>query len=102
EDGQPIGYADPSEQTGPGTGLEQLIAGVFHQDRFLQLLRNFTAYDSTGDDGLLKRIAKPHQYFAVNRAVGETIKAVGSHGKAGVVWHTQGSGKSMEMELYTH
>src|SRR5699024_7098874 len=45
---------------------------------------------------------KPHQYFAVTKAIGSTVEAVGSHGKAGVVWHTQGSGKSMEMELYTH
>jgi type I restriction enzyme R subunit len=51
--------------------------------------------------GLVKRIAKPHQYFAVTKAVGSTIDAVRSNGKAGVVWHTQGSGKSMEMELYT-
>ena len=49
-----------------------------------------------------KRIAKPHQYFAVTKAVGTTVDAVESNGKAGVVWHTQGSGKSMEMELYAH
>ena len=49
-----------------------------------------------------KRIAKPHQYFAVTKAVGSTIDAVESDGKAGVVWHTQGSGKSMEMELYAN
>src|SRR5690606_16107423 len=53
-------------------------------------------------DGLVKRIAKPHQYFAVTKAVGSTVAAAESNGKAGVVWHTQGSGKSMEMELYTH
>ena len=50
----------------------------------------------------MKRLAKPHQYFAVSKAVGKTIEAVRSHGRAGVVWHTQGSGKSMEMELYAN
>ena len=54
------------------------------------------------DGGLVKRIAKPHQYFAVSKAVRKTIEAVRSDGRAGVVWHTQGSGKSMEMELYAN
>ena len=46
--------------------------------------------------------AGPHQYSAVTRAVGSTIQAVESNGKAGVAWYTQGSGKSMEMEPYTN
>ncbi|MGX9672056.1 type I restriction endonuclease subunit R [Mycobacterium sp. HM-7] len=81
--------------------LETLIDGLFNTERFLQLLRNFTAFDQDGD-GLTKRIAKPHQYFAVTKAVGSTVQAAETNGKAGVVWHTQGSGKSMEMELYAH
>ncbi|MDN5796947.1 MAG: type I restriction endonuclease subunit R [Intrasporangium sp.] len=105
DDGDPLGFGHFDHEAGHdehlGTGLDHLIDGVFNQDRFLQLLRNFTAFDR-GAEGLAKRIAKPHQYFAVNKAVARTIEAVRSHGKAGVVWHTQGSGKSMEMELYTH
>ena len=81
------------------TALEVLLFGVANQERFLQLQRSFVAFDE-GADGLAKRIAKPHQYFAVTKAVGSTVLAVESNGKAGVVWHTQGSGKSMEMELY--
>jgi type I restriction enzyme R subunit len=83
------------------TGMEIALLGLYNQERFLQLLRSFVAFDE-GSDGLAKRIAKPHQYFAVNKAVGSTVQAVESNGKAGVVWHTQGSGKSMEMELYTN
>lgn len=83
------------------TAMETAIEGLYNQDRFLQLLRDFTAFDENAD-GLTKRIAKPHQYFAVTKAVGNTVVAVESNGKAGVVWHTQGSGKSMEMELYTN
>ncbi|WP_051138781.1 type I restriction endonuclease subunit R [Agromyces italicus] len=82
------------------TALEDAVDGLYNQERFLQLMRDYTAFDE-GDDGLSKRIAKPHQYFAVAKAVGTTIDAVRTNGKAGVVWHTQGSGKSMEMELYT-
>ncbi|WP_036284225.1 type I restriction endonuclease subunit R [Microbacterium luticocti] len=81
--------------------LDDALLGLYNQERFLQLLRNFTAFDE-GPDGLVKRIAKPHQYFAVTKAVGRTVEAVASNGKAGVVWHTQGSGKSMEMELYAN
>lgn len=84
----------------PITELDLLIDGVFNVERFGQLHRDFTAFDAT-ESGLIKRIAKPHQYFAVTKAVGATVRAVDSDGRAGVVWHTQGSGKSMEMELYT-
>jgi type I restriction enzyme, R subunit len=81
--------------------LDDALSGLYNQERFLQLVRNYTAFDE-GSEGLVKRIAKPHQYFAVTKAVGSTIQAVETNGKAGVVWHTQGSGKSMEMELYTN
>lgn len=83
------------------TALDSLLSGVFNQLRFLQLLTGYVAFDA-GEDGLTKRIAKPHQYFAVTKAVGATVQAVQTNGKAGVVWHTQGSGKSMEMELYAN
>ncbi|MBT2517661.1 type I restriction endonuclease subunit R [Streptomyces sp. ISL-90] len=81
--------------------LDDALNGLYNQERFLQFVRSFTAFDE-GSAGLVKRIAKPHQYFAVTKAVGSTIQAVETNGKAGVVWHTQGSGKSMEMELYTN
>jgi len=83
------------------TGLDLALFGLFNQLRFLQLMRSFTAFDE-GAEGLAKRIAKPHQYFAVTKAIGSTVSAVESNGKAGVVWHTQGSSKSMEMELYAN
>ncbi|MEV6411030.1 type I restriction endonuclease subunit R [Kribbella sp. NPDC051718] len=93
--------SDTKDDTSTGVELEWLLDGVCNQERFLQLQRNFVAFD-TGAEGYTKRIAKPHQYFAVTKAVGSTVAAVESNGKAGVVWHTQGSGKSMEMELYAH
>lgn len=99
DDGMPVppGHSINGEAVLP---IETAIAGLYNPTRFLQLLRSFTAFDA-GAEGLLKRITKPHQYFAVTKAVGSTIDAVRTNGKAGVVWHTQGSGKSMEMELYT-
>ena len=99
DDGAPVppGYTISGEAVLP---IETAIAGLYNPTRFLQLLYSYTAFDA-GAGGLAKRIAKPHQYFAVTKAVGSTIDAVRTNGKAGVVWHTQGSGKSMEMELYT-
>lgn len=101
DDGKPVTLGEVLEDVHLGTELEFLIEGVFNPTRFLQLQRDFTAFDE-GAEGLEKRIAKPHQYFAVTKAVGSTVQAVQSNGKAGVVWHTQGSGKSMEMELYAN
>ena len=101
DDGEPLGFRATEDLDHLGTGLDQLIDGVFNQDRFLQLMRNVTAF-AQGADGLAMRIAKPHQYFAVNKALWRTVQAVESDGKTGVVWHTQGSGMSMEMELYSH
>ncbi|TDW28937.1 type I restriction endonuclease subunit R [Cryobacterium psychrophilum] len=100
DDGTPVKPGDTNDWDAT-TGMEIALLGLYNQERFLQLLRSFTAFDE-GADGLAKRIAKPHQYFAVTKAVGSTVQAVESNGKAGVVWHTQGSGKSMEMELYTN
>ncbi|TDU88817.1 type I restriction enzyme R subunit [Kribbella voronezhensis] len=101
DDGEPLKLGAVESDDGLGIELEYLLNGVCNQERFLQLLRNFVAFDA-GAEGYAKRIAKPHQYFAVTKAVGTTVEAVESNGKAGVVWHTQGSGKSMEMELYAH
>ncbi len=99
DDGKPLAQGEGVPETDYDTALEIALNGLFNIDRFLQLMRHYTAFDE-GDFGLRKRIAKPHQYYAVSKAVASTIQAVRSHGKAGVVWHTQGSGKSMEMELY--
>jgi type I restriction enzyme R subunit len=81
--------------------LEVLIKGVFEPSRFLDLVRNFIVF-SDESSGLVKRVAKYHQFWAVNTAVGSTIEASGPDGdrRGGVVWHTQGSGKSLEMVLY--
>lgn len=91
--------------------LEVLIKGVFTPERFLDILRNFVVYSdepvtdaTTGQRrrAIIKRIAKYHQYWAVNAAVESTVRASGPDGdkRGGVVWHTQGSGKSFEMVFY--
>ena len=81
--------------------LEVLIRGVFDKRRFLELIRSFTVFEH-GDDGVAKKIAGYHQFHAVQVAVEETIRATSPKGdrKVGVVWHTQGSGKSLTMTFY--
>lgn len=95
------GCLAPTETDGGiTTKLELLIFGLFNVERFGQLFTNFTAFDET-PGGLVMRIAKPHQYFAVTKAVASTVTAMTGDKRAGVVWHTTGAGKSMEMEMYT-
>ncbi|MFC9608618.1 type I restriction endonuclease subunit R [Streptomyces niveus] len=83
-------------------GLDALnlaLHGLFTQDRFLSLTRNFVNFPppKPGEPLSGKRIAKPHQFFAVNKAVDAVVEASRTNGQAGVVWHTQGAGKSEEM-----
>ena len=81
--------------------LEVLIKGVFEPARFLDIVKNFIVF-SDEPKGLVKRVAKYHQYWAVNAAVESTVQAASPEGdrRGGVVWHTQGSGKSLEMVFY--
>jgi type I restriction enzyme R subunit len=76
--------------------LETLIRGLFRKDFFLDYLRYFVLFE---DDGNVKKIAGYHQFHAVRAVVQSVIQASrpGGNRKGGVVWHTQGSGKSIEM-----
>ena len=88
--------------------IEVLVKGMLEPRRLLDLVRNFTVFSDesrTEKSGaktsmLVKKTAKYHQYWAVNKAVHTTVEAVEGDGRAGVVWHTQGSGKSLAMEWY--
>jgi type I restriction enzyme R subunit len=92
---------DGKRLAAPGTPeMEVLVRGVFDPARFLDLVRNFICFSD--EHGLVvKRLAKYHQFHAVNKAVDTTLSAMERRdGRAGVVWHTQGSGKSLEMLFY--
>jgi type I restriction enzyme R subunit len=92
---------DGRELVTDGSQLEVLVRGVFEPARFLDLLRNFVVF-SDEPAGMVKRVAKYHQFWAVNAAIVSTLKASGVDGdrRGGVVWHTQGSGKSFEILCY--
>ena len=81
--------------------LEVLIRGVFDPRRLLDLLRFFIVFESDGDT-VIKKLAGYHQFHAVGRALDATLDASRPDGtrRVGVVWHTQGSGKSLTMAFY--
>ncbi len=109
--GEPAGMAE----------LQVLLAGAFAKERLLQLVRHFTVFEDEGGGKITKKLAGYHQFHAVNVAIEETLRAAGAergiaeHGgffaraqkggeqgdrRIGVVWHTQGSGKSLTMAFY--
>jgi type I restriction enzyme R subunit len=103
--------------------LEVLLKGVFEKQRFLELIRDFIVFEDDGSGRLEKKVAGYHQFHAVRFAVTETLRAaeIQAHAVAetrglyetgrksggqpgdrriGVIWHTQGSGKSLTMVFY--
>ena len=85
--------------------LETLTRGMFDKARLLDIVRNFVVFerDDKDDAKYIKKVAAYHQYWAVKKAVGRTVAAADEKGdhRAGVVWHTQGSGKSLSMMFYS-
>jgi type I restriction enzyme R subunit len=114
--------------------VETLIEGMLNPTTLLDLVRSFIVFEKDKKEDsktgitmieTVKKLAAYHQYYAVNKAVESTLRAVGNRyvdkieeppssyglsdvkdqpegdGKAGVVWHTQGSGKSLSMVFYT-
>jgi type I restriction enzyme R subunit len=79
---------------------ETLVRGLFRRDLLLNYLRNFVLFEDDGE--IIKKVAAYHQFHAVRRAVETTIQAAAPSGdkKGGVVWHTQGAGKSISMCFY--
>lgn len=109
--------------------LKTILEGVFEQRRFLDLIRYFVVFEDQGGGKLIKKMAGYHQFHAVNVALEETLRATqltlppqvgeqresyttgrfeagqqpgGEAGdqRVGVIWHTQGSGKSLTMAFY--
>ena len=114
------GSADPHL-----TELQVMLEGVFEPSRCLAMVRDFIVFDDDGSGSLVKKMAGYHQFHAVKVAVDETLRAaklqraevrVAEEGgqyeagrkpggelgdrRIGVVWHTQGSGKSLTMAFY--
>jgi type I restriction enzyme R subunit len=89
---------DPAESAGKSE-LEVMLRGAFSPTRLLDLIQNFVLFEVDAGK-TTKVLAKYHQVDAVNRAVEATAEAIEGDGRAGVVWHTQGAGKSYSMVFY--
>ena len=92
--------------------LEILLKGMLNPSTLLDLIRNFIVFEKSKKEDAktgitqietVKKLAAYHQYYAVNKAVQSSIIASGKNGdkRGGVVWHTQGSGKSLSMVFYS-
>lgn len=103
--------------------LEVLLRGIFEKRRFLDFIRYFIVFEDSGDGQPVKKMAGYHQFHAVNMAIEQTLRAALEKGgiaerrghyktqpprdaqpgdqRIGVIWHTQGSGKSLTMAFYT-
>ncbi len=81
--------------------LETLIHGVFPKERLLDIVQNFVTFKDDGIN-LVKILAAYHQYHAVNAAIDAALEAslINGDRQGGVVWHTQGSGKSFTMTFF--
>ncbi|MBU3000018.1 type I restriction endonuclease subunit R [Roseovarius nubinhibens] len=93
---------DDEEEAGR-VSLETAIRGLCEPSRLLDLIENFIVYEEE-KAGLIKKLAKNHQFLGVNRAIIEVIRSQdrpeGEAGRLGVFWHTQGSGKSLSMVFF--
>ncbi len=81
--------------------LEVMIEGVFAPERFLELIRDFVLFESDGAR-TWKVMAKYHQVHGVGAAVESVATAIGSDKRGGLVWHTQGAGKSYTMVFFVN
>jgi type I restriction enzyme R subunit len=91
--------------------IETLLKGMLNPATLIDLIKHFVVFEKNKKEdknGLIqietvKKVAAYHQYYAVNKAIENTLKASSIDGdrKGGVVWHTQGSGKSLSMVFYT-
>ena len=90
-----------SEDEPRRVSLEVLLRGTCQPQRLLDYVENFTLF-SDSKSGLVKIIAQNHQVIGVNNAIAATLEARRrGHGRAGVFWQTQGSGKSYSMGFYS-
>ena len=88
---------DNVDPLGEHRDLETLIKGLFKKETFLQFIKHFCIFEE--DKTIIKKIAEYHQYHAVQKAVESVVSSSKPDGdkKGGVIWHTQGAGKSLEM-----
>ncbi len=94
------GSSSPNDQ-------QRLVAGMFDRDNLLDLIRTYTLFTTNDEDQLVKIVARYQQFRAVKLAVKRLLDGSNKFERSGIIWHTQGSGKSLTMmfmvrEMYSH
>lgn len=92
-----------TESSSSLASLDVLIHGMLNPETLLDLIRYFVLFQDDGKGHISKILAAYHQYYAVNKAVDRALLASSGQGdgKGGVIWHTQGSGKSLTMVFFS-
>jgi len=101
------GIEDPDEKLKGVSDLEVLVKGIFQKSRILDIIKKFIVFEADSEKDVskfTKKICLYHQYFGVNKAIQHTLRALKPEGdgKIGVLWHTQGSGKTLSMVFYVN
>jgi type I restriction enzyme R subunit len=100
---QPWRSVDDEHVAPKGTPeMATLLRGVFEKSRFIDYLRHFIVFEEDEKGKITKKIAAYHQFHAVRHAVERTVESIRpqSDRRIGLIWHTQGSGKSLTMVFY--
>lgn len=89
-------YPLSEEEAGIKKPQDILLTGMFRRENLLDIIQNFIVYESA-DGRLIKKVARYQQFRAVNKTVERLLNGKTPKEKSGVIWHTQGSGKSLTM-----
>jgi len=106
-DPYPLSLDDLEHGTSSPNDQQRLVAGMLDRDNLLDIIRTFTLF-STNDKGeMIKIVGRYQQFRAVNQAVKRLLNGQSPRERSGIIWHTQGSGKSLTMmfmvrEMYRH
>ncbi|WP_372472782.1 type I restriction endonuclease subunit R [Capnocytophaga sp. ARDL2] len=88
-------YKEKYQHTVGITAQDTMIYGLFSKERLLSLVKDFVVFEG----GVLKKVARFQQFFAINKIIDRIQHIENGKRKGGVVWHTQGSGKSLTMAM---
>ena len=106
-DPYPRSLDDLDHGAGSPNDQQRLVAGMMHRDNLLDLIRTFTLFSTDGKGQTIKILGRYQQFRAVKLAVKRIREGSSRRGRSGIIWHTQGSGKSLTMmfmvrEMYRH
>lgn len=106
-DPYPLTLNDLEHKASAPNNQQRLVAGMFSKENLLSIIRTFTIFSTTDDGKVIKIVSRYQQFRAVKKAVKKLLEGKNKAERSGIIWHTQGSGKSLTMmfmvrEMYTH